>query len=433
MSPRSKRANQEILDKRREQILSAALKVFARRGFAATKISDIASSAGLSHGLVYHYFKTKDEIFTELVKRALGILGIPEYVSQLDISPLEKLRNIVEMIISAAYQGDGLYYWHIVNQAYISEAIPDDVKELISKKRYRFSDSLIPIIIEGQELGQITMDDPLVLYTTLYSTLNGMAMQQMRARNIPDYPVSLPDADIIMRLLKNPETRDEPSIPHGIESRFGEATFIYKRLVYRFRDSVEADFKILKVAVMETVEKGKRIYRIESEKETGEKVIALISAENWMPINIELSNSKENTVSKIEYRDNAVSFDIPDRKIHKTIKLHGEYYDSHTLSFILQAFPFESDEKMKITLIYDGSGGIPVGPYGMEFQRIGRERVTVPAGDFDCYKLEMGIVGFDEISGGMYRYYFWYAADEPHFLVKYEDKQGKLRELVRFE
>ena len=70
MSPRSKEANQEVLDKRRNQILSAALKVFSERGFAATKISNIASEAGLSHGLMYHYFKTKDEIFVELVRSA---------------------------------------------------------------------------------------------------------------------------------------------------------------------------------------------------------------------------------------------------------------------------------------------------------------------------------------------------------------------------
>ena len=213
MSPRNKEQNQQILDKRREQILSAALEVFARRGFVATKISDIASVAGLSHGLVYHYFKTKDEIFTELVKRTYEITKISEYVSQLKDSPWDKIKRIIEMIISLAFEGDGLYYWHIVNQAYISEAIPEAVKELIDQNKSSFSDSLIPIIIEGQKLGQITMDDPLKLYTALYSTLNGMAMQLMRARNTLDYPISLPDADIVMRLLKNPETRIGQSMP----------------------------------------------------------------------------------------------------------------------------------------------------------------------------------------------------------------------------
>ena len=52
----AKSKNEMIKDTRREQILSAALKIFAARGFAATKISDIVRAGGISHGLVYHYF-----------------------------------------------------------------------------------------------------------------------------------------------------------------------------------------------------------------------------------------------------------------------------------------------------------------------------------------------------------------------------------------
>lgn len=61
--PRKSELNQELRDARKEQILKAALIVFARRGMVATKISDIAKEAGLSHGLVYHYFNSKEEIF----------------------------------------------------------------------------------------------------------------------------------------------------------------------------------------------------------------------------------------------------------------------------------------------------------------------------------------------------------------------------------
>ena len=56
MSPRNEEHNAIIKDERREQILSAALKVFATRGFAATKISDIVGKGGMSHGLVYHSY-----------------------------------------------------------------------------------------------------------------------------------------------------------------------------------------------------------------------------------------------------------------------------------------------------------------------------------------------------------------------------------------
>ena len=44
---------------RRRQILDAAVRVFARQGFHATRVSDIADEAGVAYGLVYHYFPSK--------------------------------------------------------------------------------------------------------------------------------------------------------------------------------------------------------------------------------------------------------------------------------------------------------------------------------------------------------------------------------------
>ncbi len=52
-------------DKRR-MILDAAVRVFARQGFHACRVSDIADEAGVAYGLVYHYFASKDEILDTL-------------------------------------------------------------------------------------------------------------------------------------------------------------------------------------------------------------------------------------------------------------------------------------------------------------------------------------------------------------------------------
>src|SRR5215467_13105894 len=69
--PRSSQQNQRLKDVRREQILQAGLTVFAGKGLAAAKISDIAAAADLSYGLVYHYFHDKEELYFALVERAL--------------------------------------------------------------------------------------------------------------------------------------------------------------------------------------------------------------------------------------------------------------------------------------------------------------------------------------------------------------------------
>lgn len=64
MSPRP-----DVSDKRREEILDAATKVFATRGFNGTRMDDIVEESGLSKGLLYWYFKNKDALIIALVKR----------------------------------------------------------------------------------------------------------------------------------------------------------------------------------------------------------------------------------------------------------------------------------------------------------------------------------------------------------------------------
>ena len=58
---RSVQQRSGAVDKRR-QILDAAVTVFARQGFHATRVSDIADEAGVAYGLVYHYFNSKDQV-----------------------------------------------------------------------------------------------------------------------------------------------------------------------------------------------------------------------------------------------------------------------------------------------------------------------------------------------------------------------------------
>ena len=71
MSPRTVAQTQRIKDGRREAILRAARTVFARKGLAAAKISDIAAAAAVSYGLVYHYFPSKEAVYTALVETAV--------------------------------------------------------------------------------------------------------------------------------------------------------------------------------------------------------------------------------------------------------------------------------------------------------------------------------------------------------------------------
>ena len=64
---------QEQRERRRQEILGEALRLFVRKGYAATKVSDIAEAVGMSTGLMFHYFDSKEKLYEELVK--LGVEG----------------------------------------------------------------------------------------------------------------------------------------------------------------------------------------------------------------------------------------------------------------------------------------------------------------------------------------------------------------------
>ena len=88
-------------DKRR-MILDAAVQVFARQGFHATRVSDIADEAGVAYGLVYHYFKSKDQVLNTLfTERWRVLLDAIREVDAQGTSPREKLHAIASFIVDS--------------------------------------------------------------------------------------------------------------------------------------------------------------------------------------------------------------------------------------------------------------------------------------------------------------------------------------------
>jgi AcrR family transcriptional regulator len=88
-------------DKRRI-ILDAAVRVFARQGFNGCRVSDIADEAGVAYGLVYHYFRSKDEVLDTLFLERWNVLleAIRETDGQ-EISPRSKLYAIATFIVDS--------------------------------------------------------------------------------------------------------------------------------------------------------------------------------------------------------------------------------------------------------------------------------------------------------------------------------------------
>lgn len=198
MSPRNEEQNELIKDERREQILSAALRSFATRGFAATKISDIVARADMSHGLVYHYFKSKEEIFHVLLERAMqtSIQSVLS-VEALPLSPIEKLRQIAVYILGGIESfEDSAYYFLIVAQASVMEDPGAENKELLSSSNISLQ-SLVRIIKAGQEADEIMEADPLSMACTFFAAIQGLAMYKLSMEGF-----KMPGPELLVNLVK---------------------------------------------------------------------------------------------------------------------------------------------------------------------------------------------------------------------------------------
>ncbi len=88
-----------VEDKRRH-IVDAAVRVFARKGFHASRVGDIAEEAGVAHGLLYHYFNSKDEVLEAVFHENWSVLlARIASVEETDEPAADQLRHIAAIVL----------------------------------------------------------------------------------------------------------------------------------------------------------------------------------------------------------------------------------------------------------------------------------------------------------------------------------------------
>jgi TetR/AcrR family fatty acid metabolism transcriptional regulator len=138
------------VDKRR-QILDAAIRVFARQGFHATRVADIADEAGVAYGLVYHYFESKEKVLNELFSErwALLLAAIDEADRSAELTPRAKLEAVASFIIESYRHDPELMKVIIVE---VTRAANSFGRTHLPEIR-RAYESIARIVSEGQETG----------------------------------------------------------------------------------------------------------------------------------------------------------------------------------------------------------------------------------------------------------------------------------------
>ncbi|MFD2611425.1 TetR/AcrR family transcriptional regulator [Paenibacillus gansuensis] len=198
MSPLNKQQLERIRDERREQIKQTAMKLFARKGFAGTKTSMIAAEAGISEGLIYRHYSSKDELFTEIVQELMDEARRElEHLPHLPGTPYEQIKALTENMLDVNHK----YAFMLMERTRKNEAVPEAVKAIFQNHRdLAFTDPMVPVVEQGQRDGQFTEGDPRKLLSWYFSVVNSLIVQEQEHQ-----PYGMPDVDVLMRMLGSPK------------------------------------------------------------------------------------------------------------------------------------------------------------------------------------------------------------------------------------
>jgi AcrR family transcriptional regulator len=199
--------NQKIHEQQRAKILTASRNVFARKGRAAT-MADVAAEAGISQGLAYRYFASKEEIFTTLIKQATQSGGGPAArIQQIQGKPGLCLALLVSYIIQDRRENPG--FSQFFDQVLADDKTPNELREIIQRNGKVIQDLMRQLIVEGQASGEIAKDDPDQLMAALMACFDGL-MKRASRLGLEEAKKNFPETKIILRMLR-PEAQQGAS------------------------------------------------------------------------------------------------------------------------------------------------------------------------------------------------------------------------------
>jgi AcrR family transcriptional regulator len=192
MSPRSTEKNKEIRQESMMRIMNAAFTLIAKQGYESTSITQIARQAGVSKGLLYNYFRSKEELLQQLIEKAFsqsdGLIG-----QLADPRPEKTLENLFRWYFKELRERPD--YWRLMTELtfkidkfkFVHDMARDKMKAYVS-----FLQTL---------LEQLEYEDPPGEAKIVAALFDGIAIQYLVIRD--NYPLDELEAYLINKYCKN--------------------------------------------------------------------------------------------------------------------------------------------------------------------------------------------------------------------------------------
>ena len=178
MSPRTVEQNAEIRKESRQKIMEAAFELIAKNGYEATSIAMIAQKAGVSKGLLYNYFTSKEELLKELVNSIIDI-GEEQMADLLHGEPKEALRRLFTLFFYEIREKQD--HWRLLTELTMKIEKFDFVHEIVVTKMTEY------IKILESLMAKLGYSDPLGEARLVTALFDGIGVQALMIRE--EYPL----------------------------------------------------------------------------------------------------------------------------------------------------------------------------------------------------------------------------------------------------
>ncbi|MDZ7717459.1 MAG: TetR/AcrR family transcriptional regulator [Balneolaceae bacterium] len=186
MSPRTAQQNEEIRQQTQKQIIDSAFELFANEGYSKTSIAAVAKKAGISKGLIYHYFDSKEAIleaiFDQLVSMGDQMMDFPE-----ESGPVEKIKQTLEQTFDFIENETGM------GRLMVSLALQPDVFDSLKPKLDKVQER--QILMFKEIMWDLGCSEPELEAYQLGAMLDGILMGYIAMGD--DYPLQELKAKIL--------------------------------------------------------------------------------------------------------------------------------------------------------------------------------------------------------------------------------------------
>ena len=192
MSPRTEKQFEDIRQEKRQLIMNTALELFANNGYENTSVGDIAKAAGISKGLLYNYFRSKEELLETILNQ-----GIDDLMNNFDLNKDGILECYeLEIFIEKSFKmlDENRTFWKL----FYSVSLQSSVFRLIEKRIDEIYEPIMKIMVNY--FSSAGYENPYMETVFFQSLLDGISFAYVLKPDI--YPFEAIKKELIMRYCK---------------------------------------------------------------------------------------------------------------------------------------------------------------------------------------------------------------------------------------